>query len=809
MFRFSPTKITLVLALGLTLAACKSNEDRAEEYYQSSLALIESGDMDRALVELRNVFELQENHRAARTTLARIHMEAGNLSGAYSQYLRLVEQYPEDTEGRIVLSEIAFQVQNWDELDRHGAVAVELAADDLRAQTIALARAYREAIEEEDDPARQAITTQAETLIESLPGNFILMNVLLDSYVRDGQLGKARAQLDDMIAQDPEDVALYRRKLALLGRMEDLGAIEALLLDMIDRFPDDADSQTALVRLYLSQQELDKAEALLRRLSDPADEDPGRFISLVRFLQASKGEAAARAEIERAIEVNPRPDRFRAMLAMMDYAKGETDTAIATLEALLAEAEPSEETRNIKVMLARIFDATGNEVGARRLITEVLAEDEVQVAALKQLATWQIEDDITDEAIANLRVVLDQSAEDVEALLLMARAYTRAGSGDLARDFLALAVDASNNDAGPSLRYARLLISEESYLPAEDVLLPALRRAPRNIDILNLLGQLYLQMEDSGRATQVIRTLRQIDDNPAAQRAANALEARLINQRDGSDEVMKYLQELANAEDASLTNQLLLVRARLASGDIDAALEQAEALAAEQPDNPQIQFVLARTKSVAGDLEGAAAMMRAIVDGTPEATRVWLELARVNRRLGNATEADAVIDEGLAAVPDDANLLWAKAGILERDGDIDGALGIYDTLYEQNSQSIIIANNLASMLATYRDDDASLDRAWRIARRLSDINVPPVQDTYGWIAFRRGDPQTALPYLENAAEGLPRDPLVQYHLGRVYEALQQPDEALAQYRKAVSIAGELDTRPQIASARDRIAALAQ
>ena len=167
-----------------------------------------------------------------------------------------------------------------------------------------------------------------------------------------------------------------------------------------------------------------------------------------------------------------------------------------------------------------------------------------------------------------------------------------------------------------------------------------------------------------------------------------------------------------------------------------------------------------------------------------------------------------MLEEALAVLPDDPNLLWAEASYLEQSGDIDGAIAIYEELYERYPDSVVVANNLASLLTTYRTDDASLNRAWTVARRFSGTDLPAMQDTYGWILHRRGESAEALPYLEAAARGLPNDPVVQYHLGQVYQALERPDDALAQYRMAVQIAGPNDTRPQIADARSQIEAAA-
>ncbi|WP_282130190.1 tetratricopeptide repeat protein, partial [Roseobacter litoralis] len=105
-----------------------------------------------------------------------------------------------------------------------------------------------------------------------------------------------------------------------------------------------------------------------------------------------------------------------------------------------------------------------------------------------------------------------------------------------------------------------------------------------------------------------------------------------------------------------------------------------------------------------------------------------------------------------------------------------------------------------------RTDEASLDRAWAVARRFRDTEIPALQDTFGWILHRRGESEEALPYLEGAAQGLPNDPLVQYHLGKAYEALERPEDALAQFRKVVQIAGPEDQREQVIEARDLIAA---
>ena len=83
-------------------------------------------------------------------------------------------------------------------------------------------------------------------------------------------------------------------------------------------------------------------------------------------------------------------------------------------------------------------------------------------------------------------------------------------------------------------------------------------------------------------------------------------------------------------------------------------------------------------------------------------------------------------------------------------------------------------------------------------------DLAPFQDTYGWIAHRKGNFDEALDYLEPAAAGLPSDPLVQFHLGMTYVELDRDEDALVQFRRALEIAGPDDAREQFDTARAQV-----
>ena len=257
--------------------------------------------------------------------------------------------------------------------------------------------------------------------------------------------------------------------------------------------------------------------------------------------------------------------------------------------------------------------------------------------------------------------------------------------------------------------------------------------------------------------------------------------------RDNEEALFSFLETLSQDQTFGQAAEVGLIRAYIGQGEINTALTRVEKALQETPDDPTLRFVKGSILILHNRPDEAEAAFQALLEDLPETEQVWLALYRLKTIQGNPDAAAQVLDEGLAALPGNLNLQWVKAGALEQRGDIDGAIGIYEVLYAENSHIQIFANNLASLLASYRDDAESLERAFTIARRLRGTDIPAFQDTYGWIAYRRGDFDDALIHLEPAAQSLPDDPMVQYHLGATYAALNQNAEALEAFQAAIEL----------------------
>lgn len=787
----------LMMVLGASLlTACDTAEERAQKHFEKGMALLEAGDTDRALVEFRNVFKLNSTHRDARLTYAQVEEKRGNISSAYGQYLRLVEQYPDDLDGQRALARLALAIGNWDEVERHVAIAKKLAPDDLDVQAIELSLNYRNAVLGRDTSAIRTAAAAAAALVEKKPDQMNARRVVIDDFVRGQDWRAALSAIDASLAVNENDQQMHRLRLAVLERLGRTDEVETHLLEMVERFPDDESINRMLITWYVTRQQIAEAESYLRGRVAQTPDSVERQVQLVGFLAQYRGRDAARDEIERVLaETDLATTLFRSMRAGLDFDAGQQDAAVSEMEDILKEAEPSDETRGIKLALAKMLIRTGNSVGARSKVEEVLAEDPTNVGALKLKAGWLIDDDHTGDAIVELRRALDQSPRDAEIMTLLARAYEREGNHDLKNEMLALAVEASNSAPAEALRYARVLLSEGKQLPAEDVLLAALRLQRDNPELLIALGNVYVQMSDWPRADQVIDTLTKLGTD-IGQAGANELTARKLAGQNRETELTDFLGKLSE-EDGGLGVVAAIVRNRLASGDVEGAREYINKQLADDPENPALRFVAATVLMIDGQAEAAEAMFRKLLDEDPKRANVWMALYTLHRSRGEAKEAQLILDQGLEALPENTNLNWLLAGEREAQGDIEGAIAIYEKLYERDSNSPVLANNLASLISSHYDDDENLERAITIARRLRGTKVAAFQDTYGWITYRLGNHEEALEYLEPAALGIPDDPMVHFHLAMTYVALKRDVDALAQLNKAVELIEASGKRPEL------------
>ncbi|MEB8388437.1 tetratricopeptide repeat protein [Rhodobacteraceae bacterium KMM 6894] len=818
MTQFRTYLIAALFCFTLLLAGCQSDEEEAEEHYQSALALLEQGDAERALVELRNVFQKDGFHKESRLLYAQKSRELGRTAEAYRQYLRLIEQYPDTLEARVALAEMAIASNDWGEIQRHGTAAVEILPDQPNVQSINLYLKYRQSVLSGDDAQSDAVAADAQRALDTSrdagkPDNPALVRIVIDNAVQGNDPERTLAAVDAALSGAPNDEDLNQLKIRLLaetGRIEGAGAH---LKKMVDLFPENSEVKHTLIQWYISQDDVDGAESFLRAQAGPDQADTAGHASVIQFLQAMRGPEAAHAEMVRLRSANEGSEQGRfyaGLIASMDFENGNHDKAIADLRSLVEASDAGQKKVRLQIMLAQMLLGTGRQEDGMALVDAILEADASNVAALRMRAAKLIEDDRNGAAIVALRTALGQSPRDVDTLTLMARAHARDGDLDLVGERLALAMEASDHDVPEALRYALFLGRQDRPQVAAKVLEDARRRAPGDIQLIDALANLHLQTGAWSQARAIAQELSAMN-TPQTRRAATRLEVKILLGQNRTDESLKLLQdELAlqgeTPHDQQISGLVQIVQTQIRSGQFDDARTTLNAALADQPKSTQLRMLNATLHTVLQEFDEAESIYRQLIEEFPQSDLPARMLITLLRSTDRTEEARAVMQDALKTLSDKPDLMLMNAFFLESDGDPEGAIAVYERLYDNDSGNLLVANNLASLITTHRDDADSLARAANIIRRLRDTDVPAFQDTYGWISFRRGNLEEALNYLESAARALPGDAMVQYHLGETYAALGRNADARAQLEKALDLAGDTSL-PQFDRARQTLAGL--
>jgi tetratricopeptide (TPR) repeat protein len=187
-----------------------------------------------------------------------------------------------------------------------------------------------------------------------------------------------------------------------------------------------------------------------------------------------------------------------------------------------------------------------------------------------------------------------------------------------------------------------------------------------------------------------------------------------------------------------------------------------------------------------GQRDDALQLLQAQDDATPP-NRLEAEIAQATllSNGGEGAQALARIDDALARFPGHPDVLYQKAILLEKAGRTDAAIAQLEALNRDRPQDSAISNALGFILA---DHNRELSRAERLINSAlkAEPDNPAILDSLGWLEYRRGMLQAALPLLERAYR-LDQDGDIGAHWGEVLWALGDKNKARDIWNRALMV----------------------
>ena len=782
---------SVIVGLALIqLAACSSPENRAQGYYEHGKQLMASHEDKRAAIEFLNAVKYNRKLLPAWESLAQVEEQTHNWGGLAGALRGILELKPDDMAARLKLGRLLLVGGAYD--DALKLVNEVKEPDGQNADLLALKASILFKLK---DAAGAVKDAQAALKLD--PKNVGAMFVLASDDLARGDAKSALAILDSPAVTDSKapEIGVELFKLRIFEQTQQLPQAEVLLKKLIQAHPKELSFKKELIRLYLFQHRNADAEKEQRAIVAADPKNSQAQLDLVRMLGATQGPGVAQQQLESLIKAGGDVFPYQIALAQVKFGQGDFAGSVALLLDLIKDPNASpDHVVAAQLQLAQMYLAKGRTDEADALVSAVLAKDARNIAGLKLRASIEMNRGQLEKAIADLRQALNDQPRAADLMLMLAVAYERNGTIDLAEKEFADAMQVSNYNPTVSLNYVAFLQRRGNIEHAEDVLTDLASRWPKNIQVLSALAQIKLARQEWGPAQQLAQTIKRLSANPTA--ADEILGAALAGENKYDESIAAWQNAYASEPNATQP-MYALVRTYLRAQQPDKAVTFLQSVLKASPDNPEAYVLLGSVQLSQKKLDQAKQNFQTAIQKAPTSTIGYRALADLYLLQKDDADAIKVTREGLKQQPNSFVLRLALAGGLERSGDYEGAISEYEGLFKQDPGSIIVANNLASLLADYRTDKASLDRAKALAAVLQKSPLPQFKDTLGWVSYRQGDYKAALPLLETAATALPGLPLVHYHLGMTYVAVGQTGKAAEQFKTALKAAPDKDLQDEI------------
>ena len=787
--------IGVALLAGVCLTACGGAQSRYQSHMNRGQEYFSQGDYTKASIEFRNALQIEPKNVEAQLAAGRSAEKLRRPRDAYSLYQSVVDSSPDNIEAREDMARLLVYSNSAD------AALKMLAPAFVKHPNEALLYALRAAARTQLKDTSGA-TADADRALQLAPDNEEAVEVRAGLYKQAGDISGAKTLVGRAVHDMPKSRPLREMlvDLDLAGHDPDLA--ERTLIDLIKLAPEEARYRYQLAVIYARSKQPEEAQRVLEEAVKDLPKSDQPKLTLVDFMEAQRGRAQAEQVMKGFVDKDPDNHDLRLGLGSLQQRNGETKEAIATYDEVIQRAGTEPSGLTARDRLAGIAVTQGRAADARKLIEESLQKNPRDDVALELRADMELAQADPAAAIGDLRAVLRDYPRAVGAQGALARAYIANGQAGLAEQSLHTAIDASPKDVGLRVELAQLLLQTQRADQAVAMLEETVRQAPSDPAARTELVRAYLGMQDFASARKSAEDLKTL--RPESGEGSYYAGMAAVGQNK-LDEAQKEFERALTLQPQASGPLTALVRLYIARGMAPQAMALVKNAAEHDPGNVQTLNLLGELYLGQSDFKQADDTFSRIIAKTPGWWAPYRGLASSKLQAKDLPGAIAAYQAGIKAAPTELQLVNDLAILYETSGRSDDAIALYETTYRSNPQAPGIANNLALLLVTYKQDRASLDRARDLAAGFASSSDGNLLDTYGWVHFKRGEYAEALPVLGRAADRAPNSKEIHYHLGMAELHAGQTDRARTDLEAAVSgsakFPGAEEARVTLASLR--------
>ena len=736
MFRPARAIVGSALLLCVWVSSCAKDPAVAKrEFVRAGDAFVAQKQYPDAIIAFRNAVQQDPKFVEAREKLAEAYLRLGDFANACRQYVVLADLQPGDADAQFHAGEALLAVHQFVDARARAEKTLALAPNHVDAQ-ILRANALAGLNKLEDAVA------EVEKAIQSAPDRSASYASLGSIQILRGNRDEAQAAFEKAVATDERSVPA---RLALanfywaVGRRPDA---EAQLKRALEIEPRNLLTNRVLAIFYTGTGRAAEAEPYLKVVADLAAGVEGK-LGLADYYLSLGNREKARSILE-LIALND-PVHFpeaKLRLAGIDAASGNLTAGLSRVEEILAK-----QPRNAEALIAKAeFLASSGR------LDESLAAAQAAIAAEPESASSRFA----------LGKVLALRHEDVGAIAAFNRALQlnpRLATAEV--ELAKLSLQAGRPDEAQ--RYAE----------------SALAKITGYVEAQLLLARISLIKGDTARAEHSLAALvAALPDSPAVQTQVELAKQDRAKARAAFTRVLSKESSNAEALDG-------LARLDFQEKQPDAAKARIEAALRGKPADARLLTIAARTYASMGDTAGAERALRQAIDTDPNAIDGYQLLGRLYASERRLPEATAQFQKLVQRRPESVAARTAVGMLLDLQNKPNEARAQYEQTLKLDARAAVAANNLVWIHASQGGNlDVALQLAQTAKAGLPDRHE--VNDTLGWIYYKKGLSSLALGPLRQAVDKAPANASYRYHLGMTYASLGEKANARTALEKALA-----------------------
>ena len=648
----------------------------------------------------------------ARIGLARLQVAEKKLSQASATLAPLLRSNEKNPEANYLSALISFNKKDFKRAESYTQNLLSILPNHLPSQLLMGRIKY--ALKELEQASHHI-----SLYLKATPDNLAAQMLQAQIYIDLSQPNRALSILQPILKHNPRNTTalVLQSQLAFLNNDKNKGI--KTLEKALKITPDDAVLQKQLVKAYIAN---DKATIALQKLKTFKALNNNIPVSQKLAISAYLSTGETNKAIKIAAEMlNANPDDPDTLALNGSLHATNNDLSRAREYFNRARQQQSNLPSAI-IGLAQLEEREGNidqSVALFKKLIESNQTDTLPMLALSQLAGKQ---NRTDDMLSWLEKARASSSTDLKSRLILANYYLHQSQPNKTETYIKEVLKISPENVAAMTIYGRVLIAQKRYNEALPTLRNLAEKHPDSSVPHLLLGEAFSQLGMMEKAHHHLLTVLKIQPDNAF---ASIFMAKAAFKAGNYNESIKYAKNLQKAPAALFTGYLLEGNIWLARKDNNNAYS-AYSLAWKQQ----------QTADVAKKLF-ATSKPFALFKKKIEPLLTWLKQH-----------------------PEDYNTRLFLATAYQGKQRNYKAIHEYETILKQNPDVSSALNNLA-WLYSLDNNPKALDMAER-AYRLTPEN-PGIQDTYGWILSKQGQPEKGLRLLEQALQMLPDNPDIRFH----------------------------------------------